>query len=320
MGNHEAKDTVNKDPARRRTLQEIKEVVELSGYPFEIALQQQFERAGMGGSTVRVRVSPEKSVEVDVLASAGTSRLMSADQRAPGEPMVAVQSNVVTLVEAKRFPSPKEFVGFKSREPTEDERLHSRLSFCAVPNWSMHDGPSPMPPWVRSVIRCFDPLIGGDWCSQWGILTRDGTRLEVNHEPKIWNAIHDLVWAHRASAKANAAAWLSLDGPVAPMLEVRLPVVAIDLPCLHVYDVSSGELRTSPHLVVYGTMDVGGDLQSQVFDVVCEPAMPAFISAVRAVADNLVDTAINDFRSFWVAGHMQRKEAAEERKRRIIER
>jgi hypothetical protein len=263
----------------------------MSGYPFEMALHQQFQAAGMdGGANLRVHVTDDRTVEVDFMASA------IRDVTHPGH---GIRTGVTAVVEAKRFHPPKEFVGFLAEPLSEHQRQIARCRVSGAPTWNvLHDG-GVVPPWVQRLLPTCDPLIGADWCSQWGDLQEAKGKPEkpdrparIMHCDDTWNHITRVIDAAQVMAVESSRLFLGYPAMVEnrqTRIGLIFPVLAIDVPWLYVYDGTNKRLRRSKWIVLQQMIDIRGEVRSRLVDVVCPAGVPLLIAAYQKAAAQMME-------------------------------
>ncbi|HVY32581.1 MAG TPA: hypothetical protein VHB79_38855 [Polyangiaceae bacterium] len=291
------------------TREQIVDALESSGYPFEVALYQQFAAAGMDptlGQRFRVR-DPERggdglvSREIDLVArvretTAVVDHVMSA--------------GITPLVEAKKLQEPLRLVGILIPPPERNQLVAWRAKFHGCPSFGIlpKDG-SHAPLFLNSpgIGDSLAPFLDAPFCAHWAVVRRKDKG--PNYPPfasgdtgdenvRIHDGLQTLVaattWLEREASEHLQSVGVAVS-PV-PALDSFMPTLAVHTPTLHLYDPVTRTLSDVHWFTVSKTFEVDGEIIHRLIDVVTHAGIAALIDRCKQAGKALLELMVANHR------------------------
>jgi hypothetical protein len=281
---------------------EIVSALESSGYPFEVALYQQFSAAGMNpelGQRFRVRdpalggdglVSREIDVIARVFAGSGVG-------------LNLVSAGITPLIEAKKLNEPIRLVGILTPPPEPDQLKRWRAKFHGCPSFGVlpKDGTN-APLFLNSpgIGDSLAPFLDAPYCAHWAVVRRKdkGSTSQAfasgdtgDENVRIHDGFQTLVaaatWLERVASENLQRAPVSVV-PV-PALGVHLPTLIVHTPTLHLYDPATKTLTDTDWFTLSKSYEIDGEVVHRLIDVVSHDGVAALIARCKQACKALLE-------------------------------
>jgi hypothetical protein len=198
------------------------------------------------------------------------------------------------VIEAKSLRPTEAFVGFMYKAPADRRSL--RMRFAGAPsNWIL---PQHSEAQIAGELAvALDPINDAPYCIQWAVAERaeksGKPELRASHPPRWAAGLVNLVRGIHLLAVENTKHLLSFTGqPQGARVDFYEPTLFIKTPNLHLFDVTTRTLTTTPRLTLAIMFELSdGERQTRLVDVWTGGAVKDFASRYRAVRKNFEEMA-----------------------------
>lgn len=260
---------------------ELKRVINASGYPFEGSLFHQFRKAGFQcAHSLRVPLGVE-STELDLLAS-------RRDYIRRDDGRIGAQIQVNIVVEAKRFHPPKEFIGFKSAERPRNVRMGDSARFAGSPSVGILEYGGTID-WAVGLVPALEPMLKGAWCGQWAAVEEtNGGKLVANRPSNLSTSLRQLLLGTEMLRQQTSEAWLEPRAAATPVIAVFLPALVLDVEDLRAFNTEDGGVSSHGWLSLAESVDTPMGVRHYQYDAVARSSLELYMASANEVFEGIL--------------------------------
>lgn len=297
---------------------ELIKIIQASGYPLEMALHDEFERAGMDPALGLIMRTSEpngtttSTHEIDLMARVGKPKIL-------GE--VVATATVTAWIDAKQPPAPSHFVGILGVQPTQHERRVSRAVFEGCPSFQVLEREEPNTQLFLGpggLSEALDPLSdNAPLCVHWGIakpdaqgknwkLSGDGGQLPAGvKDDRFYQSMSKLVAAvvwHERETSEFFENGVDVNMVPLPGLFVLCPTLIVDTPSLPVYDAKTQTVTHVDWFMLRWGAEINGKVHYRIIDIVTKAGVPDMIARYKKTEEALLAAITEQGRVLAKAG------------------
>jgi hypothetical protein len=282
---------------------ELIKVIQASGYPLEMALYEQFDKAGMDPALGLIMRTSEpngttaSTHEIDLMARVGKPKILG---------QLIASATVTAWIDAKQPPAPSHFVGILGVQPNQHERRANRSIFEGCPSFQVLEREEPNTQLFLGsggLSEALDPLSdNAPLCVHWGIakpdgngvwkLSGDGGQLLTGvKDDRFYQSMSKLVAAvvwHERETSEFFENGVDLNMAPLPGLFVLCPTLIVDTPSLPVYDAKTQAVTHVDWFMLRWGAEINGRVHYRIIDIVTTAGVPAMIARYKKTEEALM--------------------------------
>lgn len=255
-------------------------LIRQSGYPLEVDLFHVLHRRGADPTHSFILRSPEieEARELDLIG-----RFHVQHQYQEGNQLPTARLDLMLMIEAKNWAPHRVFVGFVGNDLTPHEMLIRRTRIAGTPTFGVSPEGGTVYGFVLAFGECFAPLNDAPLCMAWGSTGEKGI---LEHDDHTFKGIQTAVTAAVLLGRDHCAFLTSGRDPTVRM-EILQPVLVVDTPKLHLFDVRTDQLTETDRLMIEVSVELPSGPSYRLVDVVTRNGFERYLDACERCMANL---------------------------------